>query len=144
MNNFSDFLENLKNNLLLSNIIQEKVKLKRNGGKLLGCCPFHNEKTPSFYVDDNKGKFHCFGCGENGDAFDYVQKTYGLTLFDAAKYLAEKSGLPMPNLEQPSQNKKNLDILYQIMDDAANIMHENLYKTVGSNALSYLEKRKNK
>ncbi len=74
------FLDELRARLSLSDIVGRKVSLKRrSGAEYSGLCPFHNEKTPSFTVNDKKGFYHCFGCGEHGDAVGFVMKTEGLS-----------------------------------------------------------------
>ena len=65
------FIDELRNRLNLSDLVGRRVKLVPKGGRLAGLCPFHNEKTPSFYVNDPEGFYHCFGCGANGDMISY-------------------------------------------------------------------------
>jgi DNA primase len=142
LNDLSQFLETLRNRVILSTLVQEKVPLKKRGKTYIGCCPFHNEKTPSFHVDDDKGKYHCFGCGANGDAINYVQERNGFNFIDAVQYLAEKVNLTVPQktdatrFENSPQNN-----LYKIMEDATCWMQENLQKTIGVEASHYLERR---
>lgn len=142
MKDLSQFLETLRNRVILSTLVQEKVPLKKRGKTYIGCCPFHNEKTPSFHVDDDKGKYHCFGCGANGDIINYIQERNGFTFIDAVHYLAEKVNLSVPQktetgrFENPQKND-----LYKIMEDATCWMQENLQKTIGAEASHYLEKR---
>ena len=71
----SKFIDDLKTRLNVSDIVGRKVKLQRKGNRYLGLCPFHNEKTPSFNVSDEKEFYHCFGCGEHGDVFSFLMKT---------------------------------------------------------------------
>ena len=74
-------------------LIGRHVKLRRAGSDWKGLCPFHNEKTPSFSVSQAKGRFHCFGCGENGDAISFVQKFENTSFPEALKILAERTGV---------------------------------------------------
>src|SRR5260370_38774411 len=74
-------------------VISESVKLTRKGRSYVGLCPFHQEKTPSFNVNGEKGFFYCFGCKEKGAAFDFVMKVDGLTFPEAARRLAERAGI---------------------------------------------------
>ena len=74
-------------------LVGRNVALKKNGPNHFGLCPFHNEKTPSFTVNETKRFFHCFGCGAHGDAFDYLRRTQGMQLQDALEYLAIEAGL---------------------------------------------------
>ncbi len=142
MNDLYQFLEILRNRVILSTLVQEKVPLKKRGKTYIGCCPFHNEKTPSFHVDDDKGKYHCFGCGANGDAINYVQEKNGFKFIDAVHYLAEKVNLSVPKKTEAArfENAQKND-LYKIMEDATVWMQENLQKTIGSEASDYLKKR---
>jgi DNA primase len=74
-------------------LIGETVKLAKKGRSFLGLCPFHSEKTPSFNVNQERGFYHCFGCGESGNAFDFAMKTEGLTFPEAARQLAARAGI---------------------------------------------------
>jgi len=71
----------------LLGIVEQRVALRKSGKEYLGCCPFHNEKTPSFAVNEEKGLFHCFGCGAGGDVFTFVMRMDGLTFAEAKKEL---------------------------------------------------------
>src|SRR6266481_3414083 len=91
------FLDELRARLSLSDIVGRKVALKRrSGAEFAGLCPFHNEKTPSFTVNDKKGFYHCFGCREHGDAVGFVMKTEGLSFPESVEKLAREVGLPVP------------------------------------------------
>ena len=91
------FLDELRARLSLSDIVGRKVTLKRrSGAEFAGLCPFHNEKTPSFTVNDKKGFYHCFGCGEHGDAVGFVMKTEGLSFPESVEKLANEVGLAVP------------------------------------------------
>src|SRR3982750_1094460 len=90
------FLDELRARTVLSSIIAPSVKLIRAGREWKACCPFHNEKTPSFTVNDDKGFYHCFGCGAHGDAIRFLTDQRGLPFMDAVKELAAKAGLDVP------------------------------------------------
>ena len=75
-----EFLENLRSHISLSSIIGKRVKLTKKGSRLVGLCPFHGEKTPSFNINDDEGFYHCFGCGVSGDAITYLRETDGLDI----------------------------------------------------------------
>ena len=90
------FLDELRARTSLSALVQKTVKLTRAGREMRGCCPFHNEKTPSFYVNDDKGFYHCFGCSAHGDAIKWMTDQRGLPFIDAVKDLAAAAGLDMP------------------------------------------------
>src|ERR1700739_1810949 len=87
------FLDELRTRTTLSSIIQPSVKLIRAGREWKACCPFHNEKTPSFTVNDDKGFYHCFGCGAHGDAIRFLTDHRGMPFMDAVKELAAKAGM---------------------------------------------------
>ena len=88
----SQFLEVLGDRVVLSDLIAEKVKLKKNGNHWIGLCPFHQEKTPSFYVYNQEGHYHCYGCGAHGDGISYIQETKGFSFPEAVEYLATLFG----------------------------------------------------
>src|SRR4029079_16267393 len=91
------FLDELRARLNLSDIVGRKVSLKRrSGAEYSGLCPFHNEKTPSFTVNDKKGFYHCLGCGEHGDAVSFVMKTEGLSFPESVEKLAREAGMEVP------------------------------------------------
>src|SRR5579884_1645002 len=90
------FLDELRARTLLSGVIARSVKLTRAGREWKACCPFHNEKTPSFTVNDEKGFYHCFGCGAHGDAIRFLTEAGGLSFMDAVKELAAGVGMTVP------------------------------------------------
>ena len=87
------WLDELRARTLLSSVIAPSVKLIRAGREWKACCPFHNEKTPSFTINDEKGFYHCFGCGAHGDAIRFLTDQRGLPFMDAVKELAGKAGM---------------------------------------------------
>lgn len=95
---FQAEVDRLKASISISNIISASVTLKRHGREFTACCPFHGEKTPSFSVNDAKGFYHCFGCGEHGDVFDWLSKKSGMTLKDAVTHLSGNIALPVANV----------------------------------------------
>jgi DNA primase len=88
--------DELRARITLSALIQRSVKLTRAGREWKGCCPFHDEKTPSFYVNDQKQFYHCFGCGAHGDAISWMVDHQGLPFMDAIKELAGMAGMDVP------------------------------------------------
>ena len=101
MNN-DDLKEEIKSRIKLSEIISKKIDLKKKSeNSYLGLCPFHNEKTPSFHVHDEKQFYHCFGCEKHGDIFSFVMEIENLDFFSALKYLANLVGL---SINDKSQN----------------------------------------
>src|SRR5438552_6485879 len=96
------FLDELRARTVLSAVIAPSVKLIRAGREWKACCPFHNEKTPSFTVNDDKGFFHCFGCGAHGDVIGFVMRIDHLGFPEAVERLAEEAGLELPR-QTPEQ-----------------------------------------
>lgn len=136
------FLEELRSRLPLSDIVGKRIKLVRSGREYKACCPFHNEKSPSFYVNDDKQFFHCFGCGAHGDIIGFVMRHDRLSFPEAIEALAAAAGLSIPNdtpmdREKFDQEKR----LLQLMDKAAAWFEEQLFSSAGREALSYLQGR---
>ncbi len=133
--------EEIKSKLDIIDVISEYIQLKQAGVNWRACCPFHNEKTPSFMVSRDKQIWHCFGCGEGGDAFTFVQKIEGIEFPEALRILAEKAGVKLKkvNPELASQRSKVLDINKL----AAVFFHQVLLNSQeGKIARDYIEKRK--
>ena len=138
------FLDELRARISLTEIIGEKVKLHRRGKDSVGLCPFHNEKTPSFSVNESKGFYHCFGCGAHGDIVSFVMETENLPFIEAVKKLASRVNMELPALSKESQEEVlKRKSLYEIMDITADYFQKCLFMPVGAHALKYLrEKRK--
>ena len=124
------FISDDKKNEILENsdivaIIGDYVDLKKSGNSYKGLCPFHNEKTPSFTVDDKKQLFHCFGCGEGGDVVSFIMHKEGLSYIDSMKYLANKAGIKLDNTKFSKENKR-LNRLYDINRDIMMYFYKNL------------------
>lgn len=137
------FLDELRARLSLSDIVGRKVALKRrSGAEYAGLCPFHNEKTPSFTVNDKKGFFHCFGCGEHGDAIGFVMKTEGMGFPDAVEKLAREANLPVPRATpQERERVERASSLQQVVEMAALWFQKQLRLPVGRQGLDYLRGR---
>lgn len=127
----------------LSGVVAKRVTLTRRGHEFSGLCPFHNEKTPSFTVNDDKGFYHCFGCQEHGSVFDFVMKTDGLEFIQAVAQLARDAGLDMPALDRSggSADTRQRDSLYDLMEAAAAWFEGQLVKPAGADAGTYLDGR---
>src|SRR6188508_3275889 len=95
----ASFIEDLRAQADIVQVVQEVVSLKRVGARYTGLCPFHAEKTPSFTVNRDKGFFHCFGCGVGGDVFKFVEMQQNLGFPDAVRALAHRFGLSVPETE---------------------------------------------
>lgn len=119
-------------------VIGEYVDLKRSGSSFKGLCPFHNEKTPSFTVDDKKQLFHCFGCGAGGDVVSFIMQKEGLSYPESLEFLAHKAGISIDYTEDPKVNNKNKE-LYDINKDIMMFFYKNLL--VDRKAQQYLKQR---
>src|SRR5260221_11146344 len=114
------FLDELRARVSLSDVVGRKVSLKRrSGSEYAGLCPFHNEKTPSFTCNDKKGFFHCFGCGEHGDAVGFVMKTEGLSFPESVEKLAREAGLPVPRATPTDRDRAERASTLQPVGEAA-------------------------
>jgi DNA primase len=136
------FLDELRARTQLSALIGRSVKLTKAGREFKACCPFHNEKTPSFYVNDDKGFYHCFGCSAHGDAIRFLTDARGLPFMDAVKELAEAAGMEVPAADPRAQAKaERANSLYDVMTAAQRWFEEQLGGIEGAEARAYLEKR---
>ena len=136
------FLDELRARTSLSAVIGRQVKLQRAGREWKACCPFHKEKTPSFTVNDEKGFYHCFGCGAHGDAIRFLTDARGLPFMDAVKELADAAGLPVPAPDpRARQQAERASGLYEVMEAAARWFAEQLGAIAGAPARAYLEQR---
>ncbi|MDB5679125.1 DNA primase [Sphingomonas bacterium] len=136
------FLDELRARTLLSALVGKTVKLTKAGREFKGCCPFHNEKTPSFYVNDDKGFYHCFGCSAHGDAIRWMTEQQGLPFIDAVKDLVQAAGMEMPAQDRQSvERAERAKGHHEAMADAAAFFTEQLNGIAGAEARAVLEKR---
>jgi DNA primase len=135
-------LDEIRARLPVSQVVARKVKLKRQGREYAGLSPFKVEKTPSFFVNDQKGFYHCFSSGEHGDIFKFLMLTEGLSFPEAVARLAEEAGLPLPkpSPKEAEQHDRRAR-LYELMEVAAQYYVEQLMKPAGREALRYIEGR---
>lgn len=131
-------IEEIRLSSNIVDVIGEYVTLKRAGSSYKGLCPFHNEKTPSFTVDEKKQLFHCFGCGAGGDVVSFIMQKEGLSYPEALKYLAQKAGIRIDYSNSPTSNPKN-KILYEINKEIMMYYYKNLLTS--KEAIGYLKKR---
>lgn len=136
------FLEEIKSRVRLSDVIGKTVKLKRQGREYAGLSPFTKEKTPSFFVNDDKGFYHCFSSGKHGDLISFLQETERLTFMEAVERLAAEAGVPMPEPDARSaeQEKKRAG-LGEWLEMAAAWFEAELRRPAGKAARDYLIKR---
>ena len=141
--NLQKFLDELRSRISIADVVGTKVKLTKRGREYLGLCPFHNEKTPSFTVNESKGFYHCFGCGAHGDIVKFEMDANGLPFIDAVKKLADKVGMQLPSWSKESQ-EQNLKrkSLYEIMDIACAFFEKNLRMPVGAQGLAYFKEKR--
>ena len=134
------FLEELRARVPMASLVGRRVKLARSGRHWKGCCPFHAEKSPSFYVYEDG--YHCFGCGAHGDAIGFVMQSSGGGFFEAVEQLAAEAGLevPKPSPQAAEEDRKRLD-LHAILDHTASLYQQNLFAPPGVPALTYLRGR---
>ncbi len=136
------FLDELRARTSLSALVGRTVKLTKAGREHKGCCPFHNEKTPSFYVNDDKGFYHCFGCSAHGDAIRWMTDQQGLPFIDAVKELVQNAGMEMPAQDRQSvERAERAKGLHEVMADAAAWFTEQLHGVAGGEARAVLDRR---
>jgi DNA primase len=136
------FLDELRLRTSLSGLIGRTLKLTKAGREFKACCPFHNEKTPSFYVNDEKGFYHCFGCQAHGDAISWLTDARSLAFMDAVKELAEQAGMEVPAPDPQAQARaERASGLYEVMEAAAKWFSEQLEGADGGAARDYLKGR---
>jgi len=138
----NSFTDELRQRLSLVDVISRRIPLTKKGQNYWGCCPFHNEKTPSFSVNEDKGFYHCFGCGEHGDIISFTMKSENVDFKTAISQLADMAGIKMPEIKQKSQAQIEAEESYvKITDKATKIYQDLLYQDVGKHALEYIKKR---
>jgi DNA primase len=139
-----DFATQVKSAVDIVSVVGEYVRLKRVGStqSYTGLCPFHTEKTPSFRVHANHQFYKCFGCGQGGDVFKFVQEIERISFYEALKQLAERSGLQLPKRSEYSDADTRVRAtLYQMHELAEQAFHASLKSAAGAAALSYIERR---
>ena len=136
------FLDELRARISVSEVIAPKVRLVRRGRESTGLCPFHNEKTPSFTANDDKGFYHCFGCGAHGDIISFTMETEGLNFPEAVEKLAGMAGLAVPQ-ETPRERERTKEraTLQQVMEQGCAWFEAQLAQPGGREALDYLRGR---
>jgi len=136
------WLDELRARTSLSALIRRTVKLQRAGNEWKACCPFHNEKTPSFYVNDDKGFYHCFGCEAHGDALRWLTDQRGLAFMDAVKELAAEAGLELPAPDPiMAKRAERRAGLHDVLQAAQDWFAGNFASTQGARARDYLSAR---
>lgn len=134
---FKKTIEDIKNKVDIVDVISGYVQLKKRGKNFIGLCPFHSEKTPSFTVSQEKNIFHCFGCAEGGNVFDFIMKTENIEFIEALKILGDKAGIPIELKGYSEKNKGAKQQLYLINQAACKFFEDNLDQRI----VSYFENR---
>ena len=133
-------VETIKERLTIVDVISSYLKLEKSGGNYKAPCPFHNEKTPSFFVSPMRGSYYCFGCGAKGDIFSFVEQFEGLDFKGALKVLADRAGVELERYSsENSRDKTEKDRLYELMEAATRFYEAELAKD--TEATEYLARR---
>jgi DNA primase len=136
------FLDELRIRVSLPDVVGRKVRLAKKGREYSGLCPFHNEKSPSFTVNEEKGFFHCFGCGAHGDVIGFVMQSQNLGFLEAVEALAGEAGLEVPRATpQERERVVKQKTLVEVMEAAAGFFQAQLDGNAGTAARAYLEQR---
>ncbi len=141
MNFSKDFPEKLRSSILISEVIGKKVRLKKQGKSFLGLCPFHNEKTPSFSVNDQKGFYHCFGCQAHGDVITFTMENERLEFKEAIFKLSDDFGIQVPVVANSQIQQNYVARDFEIIEKINQFFEKNLYQESAIEARNYLKKR---
>lgn len=138
-----DKIQEIRDATSIEEVIAQYVNLKKRGKGLIGLCPFHQEKTPSFNVDPHRQFYHCFGCNEGGNVFTFLMKMEGVSFPEAVRTLAEKANIPLPQLSSTdAEQEQETEILYYANQLAADFFKQCLFETrAGKKAFNYLTNR---
>ena len=136
-----EFISEIKYRNDLGELASSYMQLKRRGRNLVGLCPFHGEKTPSFNIYTENGSFYCFGCGAGGDIITFVMKIENLDYMEAVKFLAQRAGMAMPEDDYDDSMGKLRTRIYEANREAARFYYGKLTSKEGASALSYLKGR---
>lgn len=140
-----EIIDEIRNSNNILDVVSQYVVLKRSGRSYSGLCPFHREKSPSFYVSPDKQIFHCFGCGEGGDVIGFIKKIENTSFKEAIEILAEKSNIVLPVLTNSDKDEKLQELkskVYQINEIASEFYQKNLLTQKAKIAQDYVRKRK--
>lgn len=136
------FLDEIRNRLSCSAVVGRRVRLVKKGREFSGLCPFHNEKSPSFFVNDDKGFFHCFGCGAHGDVIGFVMRADGMSFPEAVERLAQDAGLEVPRQSpQDEAREERRKTLGDAVEAACVWFEQQLWSAAGQRGLEYFRGR---
>ena len=133
-----DFIQQIRDRNDIESVIGSYIDLKRRGKNLVGLCPFHNEKTPSFTVYPETASYYCFGCGAGGEVINFVRNIENLDFTEAIKLLADRAGLKLPDTDYDDSASKMRRRIYEANREAARFFHETLFTEQGKQQLNYL------
>jgi DNA primase len=136
-----EFISELKARNDIGEIAGEYVELQRKGKNLMGLCPFHSERTPSFCVYPHNGSFYCFGCGAGGDVITFLRLVEHYDYIEAVKFLSQRAGMDFEISEEDNITHNKKMLMYEINREAARFYHKALFEANGKKALDYLKKR---
>lgn len=136
-----DFLQDLKARSDLVDVASSYMNLKRQGRNLVGLCPFHGEKTPSFNIYPENGSFYCFGCGAGGDVITFIRRIENLDYIEAVRFLAQRAGIDMPENSYDAGLSNLRKRIYEANREAGRFFYRQLYTKQGEQALAYLRGR---
>ena len=143
----NSFLDEIRERIPIADVVGRRVTFDRKKsnpakGDFWACCPFHGEKTPSFHCENQKGRYHCFGCGVSGDHFRFLTELDGLSFPEAVERLADEAGLPMPVMDKRAvEREEKKASLYDVMVLAAQFFRDQLQTADGAKARAYLRDR---
>ena len=135
------FIQELKTRNDITEVVSPYVNLKRRGRNMVGLCPFHGEKTPSFNIYTENGSFYCFGCGVGGDVISFIMKIENLDYVDAVKFLAQRAGMDMPEDSYDDSMSKLRKRIFEANRESARYYYQTLYQPIGREGLDYLHGR---
>ncbi|MCI5450011.1 MAG: DNA primase [Coriobacteriaceae bacterium] len=136
------FMQELKSRSDITDIVSSYVNLKRRGKNMVGLCPFHNEKSPSFNIYPENGSFYCFGCGAGGDVITFIRKIENLDYIEAVKFLAQRAGLQVPEQGVDDSMSRLRQRVLEINRESARFFHASLLKPEGKPGLDYFTRRR--
>ena len=138
-------VQEIKDRVSIREVVEDYVQLKKDGANYKGLCPFHQEKTPSFKVNESRGIFKCFGCGESGNIYGFLMKIEGMSFPEAMEKLAGRAGIALPRVEErpeEKQKREKSDLVFQANQAAATFYNEQLLRSAAAeSARAYLQKR---
>ncbi len=147
-NDYTSFLQELREKSNIVDVVQKYVDLEKKGGRYWARCPIHNEKTPSFTVDETRGSYYCFGCHASGDVFSFIQQVEHVDFKEAVRLLANRAGLEIPkfngnfNEEKRQAERQKKERLYQLMREAGLYYYNNLAGQAVGEVVDYINLRK--